>query len=270
MQLTPRDIEAQISHIIESPQSAVKHEVRAAVGFPLIGFASAADRLFGAPDMDPIQWLQAKYGRYYVPSQVSVISWALKMPEPARVQMGREKFVPCKDWSLALIESERLNRYVAGQIERFFEYNDIDAFSPMADVRIQKMRAERYGASVNWSEQRAAYACGLGTWGRHGNVITKIGSCVSLGSVIVHAAFPATERDYQQTEAYCQGCLACAQRCPIHAVSEQGRDVALCIKYQTMYVLPYARDQFEFEGVYGCDLCRTGVPCETCPPQGLR
>ena len=42
--------------------------------------------------------------------------------------------------------------------------------------------------------------------------------------------------------------------------------IAMAMAYQKEHVVPYAQQAFGFEGTYGCGLCQTKVPCESCCP----
>lgn len=276
MRPTPQKIENRIQEMIQSPQNTLNLRDEAAFGVPVVGYANGADKLFrvqkyenGMPGLNPMEWLEAKYGKLYAPSRVSVISWALPILAPTREKMREERYHPCYEWALNRTYGGRFNQYLASQMVDFFEKLGIDAISPVAELRVQRARIEKFGLSTNWSEPLAAFVCGLGTLRAPDGIITEVGACVQLGSVIVAAKLPITKRVYTRMDEYCllgEGCTACIERCPAAAITRDGLDMALCLKYQTMHILPYVKKKFEFEGVSGCGLCLTGVPCEACRP----
>lgn len=273
MHPSPRQIESRLFELIDSPQNTLKLRDEAAFGMPLIGYASGTDPLFevreyenGMPGLDPREWLEAKHGQSYPPDRISVISWALPIPEPVRSKMRIERYYPCLEWSLNMTYGTEFIRYMAREMEAFFEEAGIEAVAPIADERIRRMRAEKYGLSTNWSETMAAYIAGLGTPRAPFGLITRMGACVRMGSIIVAHKLPATARPYQSIHGNCADCGACAARCPAGAIGKDGVDIALCRKYQTMFILPHVKERFGFEGVYGCGLCMTGVPCESRNP----
>lgn len=276
MHLTPRMIENRIKELMSSPQNTLLLKDEAAFEMPLVGCTRGDDALFhvskyenGEPGIHPVEWIEAKYGSGYPASGISVISWALPVPESIREKMRREKYHPCLEWSLNHTYGAQFNRFLATELEAYFVGNGIDAIAPIANEHIARTRIEKYGMRSNWSELMAAYICGLGTLRDPSGIITERGACVCLGSIIVATKLPRIKRPYAAGETYClraQGCTKCIERCPAGALTEDGLDQSGCLKYQTMHILPYAKKEFGFEGVYACGLCKTDVPCEACRP----
>lgn len=270
--MTSKEIENFIASLIDLPENTLKLKDEVAFDLPIVGYASGEDLMFGVkeyenhiPGLHPAEWLDAKYGHSYKPSRISVISWALPIPQSVREKMRAEQYYPCMEWSLNANYGQAFIRQMATRLEDFFEEHGIDAISPIADDRVRRMRAE-HGLSTNWSESMAAYICGLGTIRKPYGVITEIGSCVQLGSIIVATKLPPSVRKYTRLNEYCANCGACAKRCPVGAVKGDDVDRRLCRMYQTLIVLPHVKDKFGFDGVYDCGLCKTDVPCESCRP----
>jgi epoxyqueuosine reductase QueG len=68
-------------------------------------------------------------------------------------------------------------------------------------------------------------------------------------------------------EQYCLffsngGCMACADRCPVGAITEEGHNKKACRDHAGGTRAKYVKERFGFSG-YGCGLCQTGVPCES-------
>jgi epoxyqueuosine reductase QueG len=100
-----------------------------------------------------------------------------------------------------------------------------------------------------------AFIAGLGTLSLNRSLITKIGAAGRIGSVVTDLHLPVTPRYYTETEENCSHCGACIRRCPPLAISETGKDHALCSDYLDGVLQ-------RFTPRYGCGKCQTGVPCE--------
>ena len=90
-----------------------------------------------------------------------------------------------------------------------------------------------------------------------------------FGSVVTTAAFPVTERKYDNPFAYCTMCGACQKRCPVSAIDASkgcafGKDHTICGPYIEDGTLdPHGPNQIVR---YGCGKCQVGVPCEHAIP----
>ncbi len=234
---------------------------------PLIGFASADDRLFeeyrrpeviGENFYTPTQWL---------PSAGTVAAFFLPFTEAVRVSNRADKREPSLDWLYARIEGQTfINRFMDG-LRRRLEGKGVDACVPGRDNRFGTLRepTEENGLAdfhVNsrWSERHAAYACGLGTFGLSRGLITAKGMAGRFASVIVSEKWEASERPYTGVYDYCIRCGACARNCPAGAISlETGKNNTLCDVYATKL-------KEKFAPRYGCGKCQVGVPCECMAP----
>jgi len=113
----------------------------------------------------------------------------------------------------------------------------------------------------NWSERHAAYVCGLGTFGLSKGMITERGMAGRFASVIIEEQLETDERPYTDVYEYCTGCGACARRCPANAIDlKKGKDHIACRAWLLRMSEIHAPR-------YGCGLCQTGVPCESCRPK---
>ncbi len=76
---------------------------------------------------------------------------------------------------------------------------------------------------------RAAKACGIGTEGLSGSILTRrFGPRARFVFIITNAPL---ECDAPMTENLCDGCGACAYACPGHAIGAEGRDTWQCSVY---------------------------------------
>ncbi len=64
--------------------------------------------------------------------------------------------------------------------------------------------------------------------------------------------------------------MACAERCPVGALDENGHDKLTCREYLRGAVNKHAKELLG-QDWYGCGLCQTKVPCESgIPAKALR
>ncbi len=241
---------------------------------PLIGFGAADDPLFaefrkpevvGPWHMAPEEWL---------PEARAVVSFFFPASEAVRRSNRESAGNASVLWSYARIEGQDYINAFMKAVAVWFEGLGVAACVPSSDPRWQQVTAgkgiEGYpGIDANtfgsrWSERHAAYVCALGTFGLSKGLITERGMAGRFGSVIVSEPFPADPRPYTGVYDYCSRCGACARRCPVGAIDpERGKDHTKCAPFvRASGVLLYPR--------YGCGLCQTGVPCETCIPAAVR
>ena len=87
------------------------------------------------------------------------------------------------------------------------------------------------------------------------SIITRRGSAGRLGSLIVDSDLEPTIRPYKEKDEYCLHCGLCIPRCPPLAITEAGKDHAVCKGYCD-------RTLERYRPRYGCGKCQTAVPCE--------
>ncbi len=259
---------------LQSPQNALDEPCDAAFDMPIIGYGSALHPLFDQSQgrdksqISPAKWLESKFGVGLSPDQISVVSWALPMPESARAAMSKRQFQPAQAWILAREKADRINTAIARDLAALFSAQNIHAVAPLTETLTHRRSVEKYGTSLPWSEQVAAVAAGIGAMRPSCGIVTPLGASVVLGSIVVGARLPGKTGKRMALDGAClkpHGCTDCQSRCPIDAISPDGFDPARCLKYQSQFVLPYLKEAFDFEGRAVCDLCITGVPCEFFP-----
>ncbi len=273
MDVTLAQIADRIRRSIQSPHDGSNGPCDAAFDMPVIGVCSALHRLFDQTQgrdptkISPTKWLDAAFGTGYAPDRISIISWALPMPESARAAMRSRENQPAMEWLAARARADEINRIIASDLVSMLDAWAIHAVAPLAQGLTQRRSIEQYGSSLYWSEPTAAVATGVGALRPSCGVVTRLGASVTLGSVIVAATVPGSAGPLS-LDGLCgkaDGCLACQARCPVGAIGPAGFDQSLCLKYQSQFVLPYLKMKFEYDGRAGCDLCLTGVPCEFFP-----
>ncbi len=221
---------------------------------PLIGVASAHDTLWqklkepdavGPLHLSPQEWLTGAK---------TVISYFLPFTQRVR-QSNRIENLPSVEWLYGRYEGEIVNNALRQFIVDLVKTTGGHAVAPALDKRFAVVNLRS-----NWSERHAAFIAGLGTFSLSRSMITNLGSAGRFGSVIVDFELEPTPRLYQTVDEYCIKCGACINRCPPRAISENGKDNAICSCYVDKMLTRY-------QPRYGCGKCQTAVPCADKNPQ---
>lgn len=233
---------------------------------PLIAFADAADskfdeltdeRVLGPQFIAPTGWLAGAQ---------SVISYFLPFTREIRLS-NRTHGMPSEEWVSARIDGEVFNNALGYYIARLLREWGYEAVVPMLDSRFALTVLHEGEVVVsNWSERHVAYIAGLGEFGLHRGLITEKGVAGRLGSVVASLRLPPTVRTYSVFFDNCPylmngKCGVCIQRCPIGAITPQGKDKMACSRYINSAIKP------KFAPRYGCAKCNTAVPCEAGIPR---
>lgn len=222
---------------------------------PLIAVAQAGDPYFeefrkpgivGPDFMPPEEWL---------PGAKSVISYFLPFTKEIR-DSNCGPYWPSEEWVSARIDGEAFNNALRAFLVSMLKKLGAQAAAPALEPRFKVTRR-----ISNWSERHAAFVAGLGTFGLHRALITKMGTAGRLGSVITSLALEPTPRGYTRYDAYCPfltkgQCGACIPKCPPAAISDAGKDHGICSDFLDNEILP------KFAPRYGCAKCNISVPCE--------
>jgi epoxyqueuosine reductase len=203
-------------------------------------------------------------------SDLTVISWALSHTEATKADNREQTALPSERWARSRIFGQKCNRALHRALVAALAAQGYSAVAPALLTEHSEKHSESQGRSSNWSERHVAYTSGLGTFSLCGGLITQLGQAVRLGSVIVRAQAPPTERPYSGPFDYClyfngNGCTACADRCPVGSMDRKARDKIACAEYLEVTTRDFVEREFGFKG-YGCGLCQTGVPCESSIP----
>lgn len=216
---------------------------------PLIGIASASDELFqrlqhpeavGKNHLLPSDWL---------PGAKTVLSYFLPFTKEVR-SSNRQAGLPSQEWLYGRIEGQTFNNALVMMLVEKLQQAGHQAVSPSLDSRFQITNRRS-----NWSERHVAFIAGLGTLSLNRSLITKSGAAGRIGSMVTDLQLPVTPRYYSEIEANCSHCGACIRRCPPQAISETGKDHAICAAYLDEVLQ-------RFTPRYGCGKCQTAVPCE--------
>jgi epoxyqueuosine reductase len=220
---------------------------------PLVAVARAADAywetlkqpaIVGPHHLSPNEWLRGAN---------SVISCFL--PHTERVRFAnRLKGDPATEWLYGRYEGEAFNNALCDVLVEAIRQAGGAAMVPSQDGRFAVVDLRS-----NWSERHAAFIAGLGTFSLNRSLITESGSAGRFMSVITDLPLTPTPRLYTAVDEYCNHCGACIERCPPHAISEEGKDNAICLNY-------LREMKIRFAPRYGCGKCQTAIPCEAGRP----
>jgi len=157
------------------------------------------------------------------PADLTVISWALCQSEAARSANRTQTFYPSEAWARSRVFGQACNDRLHQVLIKALGAGGHEAVAPTLLPEWVQQLSPRHGLASSWSERHVAYACGLGTFGLTGGLITARGQAGRLGSGIVHARIAPTPHAYEGPFDYClflsRGlCARCVARCPVGSV----------------------------------------------------
>lgn len=238
----------------------------------------------------PRQVLAHSFPDQPAPESVSVISWALPFKREIR-ESNRSGEWPSRLYSVARNNGGALNFSLRKHLVDALCRQSVQAVSPQLALWYDAFKSETYTYSSNWSERHVAYAAGLGRFGLSAGLITPVGVCTRLGSVVAGISLDPTARRHDDYRAEClinggADCGHCIERCPVGAISSKGHDKQKCNKMRkavrtqflediagSMHLLtaPIATSGQRRDGYsLGCALCQCGVPCESSDPYSAK
>jgi epoxyqueuosine reductase QueG len=245
---------------------------------PLVGVAAAEDPWFARLKemIGDFYWTPQEALALAAPGATarSVICWCLPVAEAARRDNRAQTQMPARTWAYVRTFGEEFVTRLRHGLELRLRALGFAAVAPAVASQNTVQPRPGVGLSANWSERHAAFVAGLGTFGISGGLITQKGIAHRLGSVVTDARVPPTPRPYGDDPfAWClkmsRGlCGACIKRCPVASIgsSVHDRDKDACRRHAYEFISKHGRQAFGWEGVYGCGLCQTGVPCEDRKP----
>ncbi len=218
----------------------------------------------------PDEALQKAYGSVKAADAASVISWCLPISEPARKSNRKEKYYPSRNWAWTRTFGENMNERMRSGLSEWLTAAGYQSCAPAIMDDFGFIENTPVGIASPWSERHYAWAAGHGTFGISGGLITKRGIAHRLGSVVTTLALEPDIREYGDDPfAWClktaKGtCGACITRCPVGSIGENNRerDKAPCNEHDMIRISAQYGILYEWQGIYGCGLCQTGVPCE--------
>jgi epoxyqueuosine reductase QueG len=244
---------------------------------PLVGFADVHDQLFsafkniiGAFHLTPLEVLEHSFPEHKEPwDGASVISWITPIAKHIRESNRQETRYPSKLWIQARTYVEEFNTELKDHVVAFLQEKGFLAVVPTLSSLFEVFQSDELGFTSNWSERHVAYVAGLGTFGLSGALISERGVAIRFGSVVTNLQLLPAKRSYDNYKAYClynnaEECGKCIDRCPSGAISTKGQGKDPCMMHCAA-ILQERGDYYE--GVPGCGLCLTAVPCEAGIPK---
>lgn len=197
---------------------------------PIFGFASATDPLWNALKKS-ILGIEHKSPQEWLADAMTVAVFFLPFDKPLIEAIRKRRnsnIFNVPEWAVAYREGNWLIEDIGQAIVHGLEEKGVHAFSPPPTSAYDSRRL-----CSPWSHKSAAYIAGLGTFGIHHLLITRVGCAGRLGSVILSGFIPPTERP--DTE-YCLfkkdgSCGYCTIKCPTGALTIGGYDASLCSTY---------------------------------------
>jgi epoxyqueuosine reductase len=217
MELANR-IEQQIKEIVAQAQAETPYRE------PLVGFASAQDPLF--------KELKEIIGPHHLlPGEMlagakTVVAFFLPFGKEV-VTAHRRAEVAAREWAVAYVETNRLIGEICQALQDTLGREGIQVAFQKATHNFDPVDLK-----AAWSHKSAAVIAGLGRFGHHRLVITKMGCAGRFGSFVIDAEVPPTNRSEEEFCLYKKDgkCLSCVKACPPQALTEQGLDKKVCYR----------------------------------------
>lgn len=208
---------------------------------------------------------------------ISVVSWALPIPYEARLSERKTTYGGSTRYNHTRWRGGIFTENLASYVSSLLEIMGYNAVAPCWSRFFETKEMPGGWRAANWSERHIAYACGLGTFGLNGLIITPRGCAVYLGSMVCDIALTPTPILYTSHVANClfyqnRSCRRCMERCLTGAISEEGRSNIKCrenlVKEQPAKLKSLGLDKALIGLAPACGLCSTKVPCEDRIPPG--
>lgn len=214
--------------------------------------------LVGIGSVDHPVWLELKkhMPKQIIPvnilqdsSEYSVLSLAFPRKHKIVKDSISATDLPARSW----FESKNILKQYMPQFSHdlctLFEDAGITAWSAPGDFQ------------GNWSERHVGYACGLGTFGLNGALITEAGATHRLMSFIIKARFDVYSKVAKSPFANClyhakETCGACIRVCPKGAIDNKSHHPDICGFNNSQKI----KEKYGLSSV-GCALCMIKTPC---------
>ena len=218
---------------------------------PIIGFASAKNPIF-------LQLKQVVLQDHKLPQELlknakTIIAYFIPFNEKIVLSNTKGKDAS-KKWAIAYVETNKLITELNTFLEDQLSEKNHSSFKIPPTHNFDKNKLMSY-----WSHKHVAYIAGLGKFGLHKMLITDMGSCGRLGSIITSAEIEATKRNEREYCLYFQNksCRQCIDKCIFQALKIDDFDrhqcYDVCLKNGRLYSNLGLSDM--------CGKCACGVPC---------
>ncbi len=223
---------------------------------PLVGFADAANPLFGQlkTAVRPSHGLPGDL----LPGARTVIAYFLPF-DPAIPRSNHRGAFSSETWAVAYIETNRLIAEINQRLNRLLKQ---EGFRGTRLPATHNFDAEQLMS--DWSHKHVARIAGIGSFGHHHMLITDQGCCGRLGSVVTDAVIAPTPRNERERclFKFNGSCRRCEKRCPIEALGEEPFHRHAC--YDRLLVNASLHEAHGLADV--CGKCAAIVPCSFTDP----
>lgn len=223
---------------------------------PIVGFADAADPLFG-------KLKHAVRPSHALPNDLlsgarSVIVYFLPFDASVARANHRGEFSSAT-WAVAYIETNRLIAEINEVLNKVLESHGFRGTRLPATHNFDEQEL-----MSDWSHKHVAFIAGIGGFGRHHMLITDKGCCGRLGSLVTDAAIPPTPRTDRERCLFKHdgSCGKCTPRCPADALGHDPFDRHTC--YARLLENARLHERHGLADV--CGKCAAIVPCSFIDP----
>jgi len=194
--------------------------------------------------------------------KLTVLSLAFHIAPRIVEENSREVFLPARSW----FEARHRFDFISGPVGEILRglFPGIRMVMPVKSVHYRADLSSRTPVS-NWSERHVAFACGLGSFGLHGALITRLGCTHRLTSIIIDREIEGGEEPptdpYFSCPHFADGtCGACVFRCPVGAIAPGKHIIEKCYDHEWLTCRERSVQAYG-STVAACGLCMCGVPC---------
>ncbi len=250
----------------ETDGSALYHEVTAGVqraDHPI--FLRFGRMIEG--HLQPGDCFAAEHAGFHAADSLTVVSFAFHINPRIIDDNSREPIYPSRSWFEARRKFDFLVSPFIELVRGIFPNRRITV--PLRSARYRADLSKKVPVS-NWSERHVAFACGLGSFGLHGALITRMGCTHRLLSAVVEGgpgvcAEPPDDPYFNCLHFRDGGCGECISRCPVEAIVPGAHIIERCYAHEWMTCRLRSGAIYE-PGVAACGLCMCGVPCDRSSP----
>jgi epoxyqueuosine reductase QueG len=238
----------------------------------LIGYQSADHPIFNKiqeiiPEhLNPLDFMsEFSNGNSVEKRDLSVISFSFIFNKKTIEENSLQESYPSFYWYKSTDLFPEFTMVFREFIKEYLDSRRIRHFFPATEKEKYRIVWKNGIKYSTWSERHIAYACGLGSFGLHGALITEKGCAHRLMSMIVDRK---AQRYSEPDLPWNKNCLSannikcgeCINRCPVDSISIAGRSVINCIKHESIENKEASKRMFGYE-MEACGLCMSGVPC---------
>ncbi|RJP19846.1 MAG: epoxyqueuosine reductase [Candidatus Abyssobacteria bacterium SURF_5] len=225
---------------------------------PLVGFASANDPLYAELKKEGVIGPHHTMPQDWVPNAKSVIAFFLPFTKEV-IESNYPEGMSSKEWYLTRYYGEDFLNALRDHVAASLQKAGYQAVAPSRSDNFEMLNT-----SSNWSERHSAYIAGMGTFCLSYALINEKGCAGRYGTVVTDLELQPSPR----TKGLRDNCLydekgtcgLCIARCPVGAITPEGKDHMKCQEFLVTKVMAHYVPQYNIV-VGGCGKCQTKVPC---------